>query len=267
MENAARERKLALPAVETFASETGQGLRGTIGGKTVLVGRGDYLKDAGVDPAPLAAEAERLRADGATAIFVARGGVLLGLIAIRDPLKREAPDLVRALQADGMAVILATGDAETTARAIAREAGIAEVRAGQTPETKAQLVRALKAEGRTVAFAGDGVNDAPALAAADVSVAMGTGSDAAIEAAGLTLIKGDLAALTRARRLARAAVRNMKQNLFFAFVYNALGVPIAAGVLYPFTGWLLSPMIAAAAMSLSSVSVIANALRLRGTRL
>jgi len=267
IETAATERKLSLPTVQRFESETGQGLKGEIGGKRVMVGRADFIDNGGVDPAPLHDEAERWRAAGATVVFVARDSALMGLIAIRDPLKPGVADLVRTLKRDGMTLILVTGDAEATARVVAREAGIADVRAGQTPETKAQLVRALKTQGRAVAMAGDGVNDAPALAAADVSIAMGTGSDAAIEAAGLTLIKGDLSALVRARLLARAAVANMKQNLFFAFVYNALGVPVAAGVLYPFTGWLLSPMIAAAAMSLSSVSVIANALRLRGTRL
>jgi P-type Cu+ transporter len=267
IETAATERKLSLPTVQRFESETGQGLKGEIGGKRVMVGRADFIDNGGVDPAPLHDEAERWRAAGATVVFVARDSALMGLIAIRDPLKQGVADLVRTLTGDGMTLILVTGDAEATARVVAREAGIADVRAGQTPQTKAQLVRALKTQGHAVAMAGDGVNDAPALAAADVSIAMGTGSDAAIEAAGLTLIKGDLSGLVRARRLARAAVANMKQNLFFAFVYNALGVPVAAGVLYPFTGWLLSPMIAAAAMSLSSVSVIANALRLRGTRL
>jgi Cu+-exporting ATPase len=264
---AAKEKSLTLPAVDGFESVTGQGLKGNVGGKPVLVGRPELLTTNDIDVAPLAEEAERLRKDGATAIFVAAGGKLLGLVAAKDPLKANAPALLAALKADGLSITMATGDAEATAQAVAKEAGVDRVAAGMTPEGKAQLVTKLKSEGRVVAMAGDGVNDAPALAAADVSVAMGTGSDAAIETAGLTLLKGDLAALLRARKLARAAVANMKQNLFFAFIYNAVGVPIAAGVLYPFTGWLLSPMIAAAAMSMSSVSVISNALRLRNTRL
>ncbi|MDE1940347.1 MAG: HAD-IC family P-type ATPase, partial [Alphaproteobacteria bacterium] len=217
--------------------------------------------------APLAAEAERLREGGATAMFVALGDRLVGVVAAKDPLKADARKLLQALRGDGLAITMATGDAEATAKAIAREAGLETVVAGLTPEGKTDLIKHLQREGRVVAFAGDGVNDAPALAAADVSIAMGTGSDAAIETAGLTLLKGDLAALLRARRLARATVRNMKQNLFFAFVYNSFGVPIAAGILYPFTGWLLSPMLAAAAMSFSSVSVIGNALRLRRVKL
>ena len=267
IENAAKTRKLALPAVADFASVTGQGLEGAVGGVPVLVGRPDFLEREGVAVAALAGEADRLRRDGATAIFVAREGRLLGIVAAKDPLKPGVKDLLAALRRSGIAITMATGDAEATARAVAREAGITEVAAGMTPEAKAELVGRLRGEGRVVAMAGDGVNDAPALAAADVSIAMGTGSDAAIETAGLTLLKGDLAGLLRARRLARAAVANMKQNLFFAFVYNALGVPVAAGVLYPLTGTLLSPMIAAAAMSLSSVSVIANALRLRTAKL
>jgi len=267
IETAAKERGLQWPAVSQFESVTGQGLKGMIDGKTALVGRAKLLTANGIDIAPMQETADRLRSEGATAMFVAQDGRLLGLVAAKDPLKANAASLLKALKDDGLAIVMATGDAEATARAIAREAGIENVVSGQTPEDKAKLVAKLRSEGRRVAFAGDGVNDAPALAAAEVSIAMGTGSDAAIETAGLTLLKGDLAALLRARKLARAAVANMKQNLFFAFVYNSLGVPVAAGALYPFTGLLLSPMIAAAAMSLSSVSVIANALRLRNVRL
>ncbi|MGC9954317.1 MAG: heavy metal translocating P-type ATPase [Rhizomicrobium sp.] len=263
----AKARSLTLPEVTEFASVTGQGLRGVIGGVPVLIGRAEFLQSQGIDLSPLATEAERLREDGATAMFVARSSAIIGLVAAKDPLKANARKLLAALSRNGLAITMATGDAEATAKAVAREAGLGKVVAGLTPEGKTDLVNRLKGEGRVVAFAGDGVNDAPALAAADVSIAMGTGSDAAIETAGLTLLKGDLSALLRARKLARAAVRNMKQNLFFAFVYNAFGIPVAAGVLYPFTGWLLSPMIAAAAMSFSSVSVIANALRLRQARL
>ncbi|MGQ0742635.1 MAG: heavy metal translocating P-type ATPase [Alphaproteobacteria bacterium] len=267
IETAAKEKSPVLPKAEKFESITGQGLKGTVDGKTVLAGRPELMSSNRIDPSPLQAEAERLREQGTTAIFVARDGQLLGIVAAKDPLRAHARELLDELKRGGFAITLATGDAEATARAIAREAGLDDVLAGQTPQSKSELVRKLHAQGRVVAFAGDGVNDAPALAAADVSIAMGTGSDAAIEAAGLTLLKGDLSALVRAHRLARAAVANMKQNLFFAFVYNALGIPVAAGVLYPFTGMLLSPMIAAAAMSFSSVSVIANALRLRTARI
>ncbi len=263
----AKERSLKLPEVTDFTSVTGQGLQGTIAGAVVLIGRAEFLSSRGIDPSPLAPEAEKLRKDGATAMFVARSGQAVGLVAAKDPLKDNAKKLLKQLRRDGLHIIMATGDAEATAKAIARDAGLDDVAAGMTPEGKTDLVKRLKQEGHVVAFAGDGVNDAPALAAADVSIAMGTGSDAAIETAGLTLLKGDLTGLLRARKLARAAVRNMKQNLFFAFVYNAVGIPIGAGILYPFTGWLLSPIIAAAAMSFSSVSVITNALRLRLTRL
>jgi P-type Cu+ transporter len=263
----AKAKSLTLPEVADFASVTGQGLRGTIAGAPVLIGRAEFLQSQGVDLSPLANDSEELREDGATAMFVARSGHAIGLVAAKDPLKANARKLLDALRKSGLAITMATGDAEATAKAIAREAGLDKVAAGMTPEGKSDLVGRLKREGCVVAFAGDGVNDAPALAAADVSIAMGNGSDAAIETAGLTLLKGDLAALLRARKLARAAVRNMKQNLFFAFVYNSFGIPLAAGVLYPFTGWLLSPMIAAAAMSFSSVSVIVNALRLGRARL
>jgi Cu+-exporting ATPase len=262
-----RCRWLTLPDVTEFMSVTGQGLIGGVDGATVHVGSSTFMSEAKIDTAPLAAEAERLRQDGCTIVFVAREETLLGLLAAKDTLKPEANALLQALARDGLDITMATGDEEITASVIAREAGLTNVTARLSPEGKAKLVRELQQKGRVVAFAGDGVNDAPALAAADVAIAMGSGSDAAIETAGLTLLKGDLSALLRARHLARASLRNMKQNLFFAFAYNCVGVPLAAGVLYPFTGWLLSPMIAAAAMSFSSVSVIANALRLRSVKL
>ena len=262
-----RAKSLAVPEAADFSSVTGRGLSGRIGGQPVLIGNADFLKAAKVDVTPLAADAERLKAEGATVMFVARAGALLGLVAARDVLKTDAKALLAALAADGLKIEMATGDEEATAAVIAREAGLTGVAARLSPEGKSDLVHRLQRDGRVVAFAGDGVNDAPALAAADVAIAMGSGSDVAIETAGLTLLKGDLSALLRARRLARAAVGNMKQNLLFAFAYNSLGVPLAAGVLYPFTGWLLSPMIAAAAMSFSSVSVIANALRLKRVKL
>jgi Cu+-exporting ATPase len=264
---AAQAQSLTLPQVTDFASVTGQGLQGTVAGVPVLIGRAEMMTARNIDTEPFRNQAEQLRMQGATVMFVAQGSQVVGIVAVQDPLKPNARDMLTKLRASGLAITMATGDAEATARAVAREAGLDDVAAGMTPQSKADLVNNLKRKGRIVAFAGDGVNDAPALAAADVSIAMGTGSDAAIETAGLTLLKGDLGALLRARHLARAAVSNMKQNLFFAFAYNALGIPVAAGVLYPFTGWLLSPMIAAAAMSLSSVSVIGNALRLRGVRL
>jgi Cu+-exporting ATPase len=262
-----RAKSLPLPDVAEFASVTGQGLSGRIDGTAVSIGNGEFLKRANTDPAALAPDADRLRREGTTVMFVTRDRALIGLLAAKDTLKLDAKALLHALAADGLEIVMATGDEEITASVIAREAGLKNFTARLSPEGKSELVRRLQREGRVVAFAGDGVNDAPALAAADVSIAMGSGSDAAIETAGLTLLKGDLSALLRARRLARAAVRNMKQNLVFAFAYNSLGVPLAAGVLYPFTGWLLSPMIAAAAMSFSSVSVIGNALRLRHSKL
>jgi len=260
----ARAGSMPLPMVEDFTNVTGLGLSGRIDGQAVRIGSAVFLK---ADTSPLAAEADRLEKDGATVIFVVRCDSLLGLLAARDVLKPDVKALLRVLAADGLAIEMATGDSEATAAVIAREAGLGRFAARLSPQGKSELVRRLQHEGHVVAFAGDGVNDAPALAAAGVGVAMGSGSDVAIETAGLTLLTGDLSALVRARRLARAAVANMRQNLAFAFVYNSLGVPLAAGVLYPFTGWLLSPMLAAAAMSFSSVSVIANALRLRRARL
>ena len=264
---AAAARQLALPEVAGFRSVTGRGLSGTIAGHRALVGAAAFLEQEGVPPAPLAPDAEELQREGATAMFVGLAGTVIGLIAARDPLKPNARAICAALARDGLAIVMATGDEPVAGRRVADEAGIKTVVASATPEAKANIVEDYRRQGRIVAFAGDGVNDAPALAAADVAVAMGSGSDAAIETAGLVLLKGDLVALLRARRLARAGVRNMKQNLFFAFAYNGLGVPLAAGVLYPFTGWLLSPMIAAAAMSFSSVSVILSALRLKRAKL
>lgn len=264
---AARERSLPLPAISNFTSITGGGIRADLGGSVALAGSAALMRENGIETAAFASEADKLRRSGATVVFVASGGRALGFIAQKDPLKENARQLLAALTADGLDINMATGDTELTALAVARDAGIVHVAADLRPEGKVALIAKLKSQGHIVAMAGDGVNDAPALAAADVSIAMGTGADAAIEAAGVTLLKGDLSALVRARKLARTARRNMKQNLFFAFVYNAVGIPVAAGVLFPLTGALLSPMIAAAAMSLSSVSVIANALRLRAIRL
>ena len=264
---AAHERKLALARVEDFASPTGKGALGRVDGKGVALGNAEFLREQGVDVAPLAARADELRRDGATVICAAIGGRLAGIFAIADPIKPTTPEALKALAADGIRIVMLTGDNRTTAEAVARKLGIAEVEAEVLPDRKAAAILKLKGEGRVVAMAGDGVNDAPALAAADVGIAMGTGTDVAIESAGITLLKGDLGGIVRARRLSRATMHNIRQNLFFAFVYNAAGVPIAAGVLYPIFGILLSPVIAAAAMALSSVSVIANALRLRTVRL
>ena len=232
-----------------------------------MVGNARFLGEAGIDLASLAGEAENLRRDGATAVFVAIDGRAAGVIAIADPIKATTAEALRELRAEGVRVVMLTGDDRATAEAVAARLGIAEVEAEIPPERKAETVARLRGEGRVVAMAGDGVNDAPALAAADVGVAMGTGTDVAIESAGITLLNGDLRGLVRARRLSRATMRNIRQNLAFAFLYNAAGVPIAAGVLYPVFGLTLSPVIAAAAMALSSVSVIANALRLRSAKL
>jgi Cu+-exporting ATPase len=264
---AAEERGLDLAAARDFRSSSGKGVVGKIEGRAVVIGNRRFLNESGVDASPLAAEAETLRRDGATVVFVAVDGRAAGVIAIADPIKATTPDAVRALLGQGVRVVMLTGDNRTTALAVAAKLGIAEVEAEVLPDQKAEIVARLRREGRVVAMAGDGVNDAPALAAADVGIAMGTGTDVAIESAGVTLLKGDLQGLVRARRLSAATMRNIRQNLFFAFVYNAAGVPIAAGALYPFSGLLLSPIVAAAAMALSSVSVISNALRLRSARL
>jgi len=275
----AAARGLATPSAEHFRSVTGKGVMGRVAGRLVAVGNDALLAEQGViaaaqkggsgdaDLAFLRAEAERLRALGQIAMFVAVDERPAGLLGVADPLKESTPEALRALHAEGLQVVMLTGDARATAEAVARRLGLEEVRAEVLPAQKAEEVKRLREKGRVVAMAGDGVNDAPALAAADVGVAMGTGTDVAIESADVTLVKGDLRGLVRARRLSRATMRNIRQNLFFAFFYNALGVPIAAGLLYPWTGWLLSPMLASAAMSLSSVSVIGNALRLRHTRL
>ena len=260
---AAEQQGLVLAAVSDFDSPTGRGVLGIVEGHRVRLGNARFLAEDGVESEPLALEAERLRRDGATAIFLSVDDRLAGVIAIADPIKATTREALLALRAAGIRVVMLTGDNRTTAQAVARHLGIDEVEAEVLPDQKSAVVKRHQAKGQVVAMAGDGVNDAPALAAADVGIAMGTGTDVAIESAGVTLLKGDLTGIVRARRLSRATMRNIRQNLFFAFVYNAAGVPVAAGVLYPFLGILLSPIIAAAAMALSSVSVIGNALRLR----
>jgi Cu+-exporting ATPase len=264
---AAERRGLALPDARGFEALPGRGVRAEVDGRQVALGNAAWLEQLAVPSADLAPRAEILRHDGQTLVFVAVDGRLAGLIGIADPVKETTPEAVHELRQAGLRVVMLTGDSRTTATAVARELGIDEVVAEVLPSDKADVVRRLQAEGRRVEMAGDGINDAPALAQADVGIAMGTGTDVAIESAGVTLVKGDLRGVLRARRLSQAAVANIRQNLFFAFIYNALGVPLAAGALYPFLGVLLSPMVAAAAMSLSSVSVIANALRLRAARI
>ena len=261
---AAGEHGIALVEARDFASVTGKGVRGRIGGRAVALGNAALMEDGGVAIGALGAAADELRTEGATALFVSVDGKAAGVVAIADPIKESARAALAALSAEGVRIVMLTGDNRRTAEAVARRLGIESVEAEVLPEQKREVVRRLRAEGRVVAMAGDGVNDAPALAEADVGIAMGSGTDVAMESAGVTLVKGDLAGVVRARRLSRATMRNIRQNLFFAFVYNAVGVPVAAGVLYPFFGILLSPVIAALAMSLSSVSVVTNALRLRG---
>ena len=263
----ARRRNLSLSGAEEFESVTGLGVRGRVEGRALVLGNTALLREVGVDPGALSDAAEALRLDGATAMFLAVDGAAVGLIAVADPIKDGAATAIKALHAAGLRVVMATGDGHTTAEAVARHLGIDEVHGEVRPKDKADLVQRLRAEGRRVAMAGDGINDAPALAAADVGIAMGTGTDVAMSSAQVTLVKGDLRGIARAREISSAAVTNMKQNLAFAFLYNALGVPVAAGVLYPVFGVLLSPMFAALAMSLSSVSVVANALRLRSASL
>ena len=264
----AAERGAAPPDAEPerFSATPGKGVNGRVDGHEVVVGNGAMLRDAGIDPAPLLTAAQKLEEAGKSVLFAAIDGAPAGVVAVADRVKQTAAGAIGALRGAGLRIVMATGDNPRAAAAVARQAGIDEVHAEYGPEEKGALVETLRAEGLKVAMAGDGVNDAPALAAADVGIAMGTGADAAIESAGITLVKGDLDGIVRARRLARATMRNIRQNLFFAFIYNGVGVPVAAGVLYPVTGALLSPAIAAVAMSLSSVSVIANALRLRSAR-
>ncbi|HZB26309.1 MAG TPA: copper-translocating P-type ATPase, partial [Vicinamibacterales bacterium] len=260
---AARDRGVPVAAVSDFASVTGEGITGTIDGRRVAVGNLRLLEANGIQRGLLAERAAALRTEGQTVVFVAADGKPAGLIGVADPVKSSAVDTIKALRAEGVDVVMVTGDNRATAEAVAKAVGISRVEADVMPDRKAEVVADLQRSGRPVAMAGDGINDAPALARADVGIAMGTGTDVAIESAGITLLHGDLRGILRARRLSRATMRNIRQNLFFAFVYNAAGVPIAAGVLYPWFGLLLSPMIASAAMTFSSVSVIGNALRLR----
>jgi Cu+-exporting ATPase len=259
----AQERGMHLNETDEFESFTGQGVTGTVGERKVALGNITLLEKLGVDPGDLPHTAEAARADGQTVMFVVVDGRAAGIVGVADPVKESTPKAIRNLHAEGVKVVMLTGDSRTTATAVARRLGIDRIEAEVLPDRKAEIVKQLQAEGSIVAMAGDGINDAPALAQSHVGIAMGTGTDVAMESAGVTLVKGDLRGIVRARRLSRATMRNIRQNLFFAFVYNSLGVPVAAGVLYPFFGLLLSPMIAAAAMSFSSVSVIGNALRLR----
>jgi Cu+-exporting ATPase len=261
---AAREKNLMLDKPEQFDSASGIGVRGTVAGKSLALGNTALMEQVGVDVAVMAVQAEALRAEGASVMLLAVDGKLAGILAVSDPVKSTTAEALATLRKAGIRVVMATGDGVTTARAVGKRLGIDEVHGEVKPADKLKLVEKLQSEGRVVAMAGDGINDAPALARADVGIAMGTGTDVAINSAQLTLVKGDLRGIVTATALSVATVANMKQNLAFAFVYNALGIPLAAGLLFPFTGWLLSPMIAALAMSLSSASVIGNALRLRG---
>jgi Cu+-exporting ATPase len=263
----AKESNISLLKVENFKAITGKGIRGEVDNKTILIGSNQFLEESSIEVASLLPEAQALRADGQTVIFVAIDAKLSALLSIADPIKETSAQAVKILQDDGVHVVMLSGDNETTAKAVAKKLNITEVHAHVMPQDKANIIKTLQTQGKKVAMAGDGINDAPALAQADVGIAMGTGTDVAIESAGVTLIKGDLLGIVKVRNLSLATMKNIRQNLFFAFIYNSAGVPIAAGVLYPFFGILLSPVIAAAAMSFSSVSVIVNALRLKNIRI
>jgi Cu+-exporting ATPase len=259
----ATERKIALSQVTGFASVTGKGVTGEVEGRTVSLGNQAMMNDLAISIEPLVGQADALRSEGQTVMYVAVDDALAGMLGVADPIKDSTPEAVRVLREEGVRLVMLTGDSQRTAEAVARQLGIAEVVAEVLPEGKVAEIERRQSLGQIVAMAGDGINDAPALAKAHVGIAMGTGTDVAMESAGVTLVKGDLRGIARARKLSRATMRNIKQNLFFAFIYNTAGVPIAAGVLYPAFGILLSPMFAALAMSASSVSVITNALRLR----
>ncbi len=263
----AEERGVTMAKAEDFEAITGKGVTGVVDGKAVALGNAKLVADLGLDGGKLSETANARRDEGETVMFVIVGGEIAGLVSVADPVKETTVAALKALHEEGFRIVMATGDNERTAKAVAARLGIDEIRADVMPEDKARIIKELQAEGRKVAMAGDGVNDAPALAQADVGIAMGTGADVAIESAGFTLVGGDLNGIVRARRLSRATMRNIRQNLFFALIYNAAGVPVAAGVLFPFFGILISPIFAAAAMSLSSVSVISNALRLRTVKI
>jgi Cu+-exporting ATPase len=263
----AAERNAELVKVRDFGSFTGKGVRGTVDGYDVALGNSKLLEELGIDGGNLAEWAESMRREGETVMYVAIDGKVAGLLGVADPIKTSTPEAIRQLHDEGIRIVMLTGDSRTTAVAVADRLGLNDVIAEVLPDQKAEVIKRLQEEGGFVAMAGDGINDAPALSQAQVGIAMGTGTDVAMESAGVTLVKGDLRGIVRARRLSRKTMGNIKQNLFFAFMYNSLGVPVAAGILYPFFGVLLSPMIAAAAMSLSSVSVVGNALRLRRTQL
>jgi Cu+-exporting ATPase len=263
----AEERGVSVTGASDFQSLTGKGVIGTVDGRRVAIGNAHLFEELGIDLQKLVSRADDLRQEGQTVIFVAIDGRAAGLLGVADPIKASAPEAIRLLHEAGLRIVMLTGDSRATAQAVARKLSIDDVEAEVLPAQKSETIQRLQAEGRIVAMAGDGVNDAPALAQANVGIAMGTGTDVAMESAAMTLVKGDLRGLVRARRLSQATMKNIRQNLFFAFVYNALGVPVAAGVLYPLFGMLLSPMLASAAMTFSSVSVIANALRLREAKL